>query len=413
MNTVNHTTPLKLAVLVRMFPNIVQTYVLNHIMAMKDSGIDTLIVAENNPQQNEIHPRVIKNKLVEETLYIDTEKASLIKQLLSTSIFSTNYLRAILKIFFSTIWQHHGVIYGIKTLARLSLPSRNDIDIIHSHSLFCSYDYLFMKEVFGVPITTTFHGLVPQNIKMLDSKKIKAVLNAGDVFFVNTKFARKQLTDLGCNNEKIHIIPQSTNTQDFPFVPRKIVANNDIIILSVGRLSIEKGFHIAIQAIAKLVQTYPDIKYHIVGGGPEENALTKLINDLDLQEHVKIFGAISTEKLLAHYSGAHIFVLPSIDFRDGTHTETQGVVLQEAQSSGLPIVASKTGGIPEIIVDDKTGLLFDEENVEQLSLKISAIINDPNIYHALHLQGRKDVEDNYSIKVIGDKLLDVYKKVLS
>lgn len=403
----------KIAILVRMFPNIVQTYVLNHILCLKNAGIDTLIVAERDPKQHEIHPRVLENKLIDETLYINTEKNNLLKQIPSIPFFDYRYLLILIKILFSNIWAKYGIIYGLKTLIRLQVRSNHHFDIIHSHSLFSSYDYLFLKDFFSIPLTTTFHGLVPNNVTMLDPVKIKAALDSGDAFFVNTEFARDQLIGLGCQQHKIHIIPQGTNTADFPFKPRDISTDKPIIILSVGRLSIEKGFHIAINAVAGLIKKYPEIKYHIVGAGPEEENLVTLINSLGLQDTVTIFGAISTDKLLAHYSGAHMFILPSIDFRDGSHTETQGVVLQEAQSSGLPIIASCTGGIPEIIKNGETGLLFDEEDVGQLVTHIETFINDKELYQRLILQGRKDVEDNYSIDVICHKLMKVYSSLLS
>lgn len=413
MSSVTNTSPVKLAILVRMFPNIVQTYVLNHILSMKSAGIETLIVAERDPLQNEVHPRVIENKLIDESLYIDTEKKGFLKQLTSISLTNTSYLSALVKIIFSNTWLRHGIKYTIKTLIRAELPANNTVDIIHSHSLFSSHDYLFMKELFNIPITTTFHGLVPKNVKMLEHKKIKAVFDTCDVFFVNTQFAHDQLTDLGCKQKKIKIIPQGTNLSDFPFTAKKIPTEENIIILSVGRLSIEKGFHISIRSIAELVKKYPTIKYHIVGGGPEEDSLKKLIDELELQDKVEIFGVITTEKLAAHYAGADIFILPSIDFRDGSHTETQGVVLQEAQSSGVPVIASRTGGIPEIIKHGRTGLLFDEEDVGQLSHCIESLIQDEKLYNELHLQGRKDVEENYSIEVICNRLVDVYKDILS
>ncbi len=404
--------PIKLAILTRMFPNIVQTYVLNHILSMKEAGIKTLIVAERDPHQNEIHPRATENGLIEETLYIDTEKDKLRQQLANVPVTSISYLLTVLRILFSRTVFRHGIFYTIKTLARAVLKSAHKTDIIHSHSLFSTYDYLFMKEVFSIPITTTFHGLVPKNVKMLESDKIKAVLDTGDAFFVNTDFALKQLTGLGCPREKIHIIPQGTHVQDFPFVPRCINSDKEIIILSVGRLSIEKGFHIAIESIANLITRFPNIRYHIVGGGIEEDNLKAQIKQSGLEDVVTIFGAISTGSLLEHYTSAHIFVLPSIDFRDGSHTETQGVVLQEAQSSGVPIIASRTGGIPEIIKHCETGLLVDEESVGQLSDSIEMLITDKNLYQALHVKGRKDVEDNYSTEVICKRLTDVYEDIL-
>ena len=407
-----HQQPLKIAVLVRMFPNIVQTYVLNHIISLKKAGNTSIIIAEHDPKQTEVHPNIERYKLLNETQYINTSGNNIFKNLLSLPLYSPKYLSKVVKLALSNIWKKHGLNYSLKAMLRAKVLTNNNLDIIHSHSLINSYQYLFLKEYFSIPLATTFHGLIPKNIPSLDPDKIKTTLTIGDAFFVNTKFAREQLIELGCDIKKIHIIPQGTNTIDFPFKARSITTNNDIILLSVGRLSIEKGFHVAIDAVAKLIKHYPTLKYHIVGGGSEEASLKQQISILELQDNIKIFGSITTESLLEHYSTAHIFILPSIDFRDGTHTETQGVVLQEAQSSGAPVIASRTGGIPEIIKDRQTGLLFEEENVEQLCACIQSLIEDKGLYHRLQTQGRKDVEEHYSIEVICDRLTDVYKKVI-
>ena len=404
---------MRIAILISQFPNIVQTYILNHIIFLKNSGADTVIIATYNPKQKETHPAVNKYNLINETIYINTDGVSALKQIFTLPLHKPRYLSILKRVAFSSLWKRYGKKYGIKAVLTAKILPANGFDIIHSHSLINSYKYLYLKEIFHTPIITTFHGFEPKSSKPLADKKIRFVLEKTDAFIVNTRFAQTQLTDLGCHKGKIHIIPQGTNTADFPYKSRKISKKHPIIILSVGRLSIEKGFHIAIKAIAKAVKHFPDIKYHIIGSGPEEADLTALIHRLDLQETVKIYGSVSTDELLNHYSNAHMFILPSIDFQDGSHTETQGVVLQEAQSSGIPVIASKTGGIPEVIKDGKTGLLFDEKNDTQLAELIESLITNSDLYQSLSLQARKDVENNYSIDAIGAQLLHVYKSTLS
>lgn len=405
--------PFRVAILVRQFPNIVQTYILNHIVSLRNSGADTLIIAESNPKQAETHPAIKEYNLISDTVYINTDGAHILKQIFTAPLYKPRYLSAIKKIIFSGLWKQYGFKYGIKAVLSAKSLTVREFNIIHSHTLFSSYEYLYLKNVFNIPMITTFHGLEPRNSKPLSTEKISIVLEKVNAFIVNTRFARKQLADMGCEKNKIHIIPQGTNTDDFPFISRSISTEEDITILSVGRLSIEKGFHVAIRSISELIKKYPTIKYHIVGGGPEENSLKKQITELGLQDTVKIFGTITTEKLLAHYSTALIFILPSIDLRDGSHTETQGVVLQEAQSSGLPVIASRTGGIPEVIHDGKTGLLFDENNEQQLTDHIVSLISDQNRYHTISMKGRKDVEDNYSTEAICRRQLNVYRSILA
>jgi len=138
-----------------------------------------------------------------------------------------------------------------------------------------------------------------------------------------------------------------------------------------------------------------------------------LIKSLDLEDVVTLFGSVSTDELRDHYEKAGIFVMPSIDLRDGFHTETQGVVLQEAQASGIPVIASRTGGIPEVIQDQKTGLLFDEGDDEALARHIEALITDSELYNNIIMQARKDVEENFSIEVIREKLITAYLQVIN
>jgi glycosyltransferase involved in cell wall biosynthesis len=117
---------------------------------------------------------------------------------------------------------------------------------------------------------------------------------------------------------------------------------------------------------------------------------------------------LSGNELLSHYSAAHLFVLPSIAIKDGW-AETQGVVLQEAQSSGIPVIASRTGGIPEVIRNRETGLLFDAENVQQLAEKIISLIADKELYKSLSTQARREVEENFSMEVICTRLFRIYR----
>jgi len=217
---------------------------------------------------------------------------------------------------------------------------------------------------------------------------------------------------MGCPQKKIEIIPQGTNLDNFSFTHRKINSLSKIILLTVGRLSIEKGHQVAIQAVSELIQVFPTLEYHIVGDGPERNKLESLISKNKLETNVILHGIVTSDELVKYYTNAHIFVLPSIDLHDGYHVETQGVVIQEAQSSGIPVVASRTGGIPEVIIHSETGFLFEENNFQDLSDKIRQLVQDPELYHQISLAGRKDIEKRFSSDVLCHKLVSTYKTLL-
>jgi len=225
-------------------------------------------------------------------------------------------------------------------------------------------------------------------------------------------FAKNQLLDMGCPENKITIIPQGTNLEDFPFRQRHINRESRIILLTVGRLSIEKGHHIAIKAVAELASEFPTLEYHLVGSGPEKDNLVALIDKYGLKGRVKLLGLMTVDELKDVYSSADLFVLPSIDTKDGYHIETQGVVLQEAQASGIPVIGSRTGGIPDIIKDNETGILYNESDHHNLADKIRTLIKDTGLYCKLCQSGRKEVESHFDTNLISARIVSLYEDIL-
>ena len=233
-----------------------------------------------------------------------------------------------------------------------------------------------------------------------------------DAFIVNTKYAKNELVDLGCHENKIHIIPQGIYLNDFPYKTRKIDDNKTIRLLTVGRLSIEKGHHIALKAIHLLSNKFPNIEYHIVGDGPRKSELSDLAAQLNLSDKVIFHGFLTGRKLIDIFDIAHIFLLPSINNKDGYLVETQGVVLQEAQASGIPVIGSRTGGIPDVIDHMRTGILFDDSDFETLADYTERLILDTPLYEDLSIAGRKDVEERFDIDKVCLKLLKLYNRFI-
>ena len=394
-------------VLTRLFPNIVQTYVLNHITALIDAGINTSIIADSNPEQAETNPAIEEYGLLDKTTYI-TDSVSAISRLFT----DCKYFFLISKIATSKIWLDYGIKYTFLSFARVLAIPHKSCNLIHSHSLFSSFKFLFARKYLSIPLITTYHGMVPRGVNKLSTEKMKSVIAATDIFIVNTEFAKSELVGLGCVDNKIRIIPQGTDSSKFRYSVRKIQPGKPIKLLTIARLSPEKGHVTAIHAIKHLIDEFPDIEYHIVGHGPEKENLYKLTEHLQLQNHVILHDFMTGDALLNMFSEAHIFILPSINFQDGFLVETQGVVLQEAQASGTPVIGSNAGGIPDVIIDNKTGLVFEQKNHEQLAEKIRLLIKDKLLYEELCRAGRNDVEQHFDTTVVYRRLITIYQEIL-
>jgi colanic acid/amylovoran biosynthesis glycosyltransferase len=198
----------------------------------------------------------------------------------------------------------------------------------------------------------------------------------------------------------------------FSFVGRKSNLTDGIKVLTVGRLVEKKGLVYSIKAVAKVLKTYPNLQYQIVGDGTLKRQLHALIIRLGIEDKVKLLGWMNQDEVRELYEKAHIFVLPSVTARNGDQ-EGQGLVLQEAEAMGLPVISTLHNGIPEGVLDGQSGFLVGERDVDALANKLQYLIEHPEIWLEMGLAGRKFVEKHYDIEKLNDRLVEIYLKLLS
>jgi len=166
-----------------------------------------------------------------------------------------------------------------------------------------------------------------------------------------------------------------------------------------------------IMAMEEIIKMYPDAKLLIGGDGPEKENLVTLCSMLKLDENVKFFGYIPEERMPQVYASADIFVLPSIVTRHGD-TEGLGVVLLEAIASGIPVIGSDIGGIPDIIEDGKTGLLVEPKSADDLAKKIIFLFSNKTFSDNLTKNARDLLNVKYSWDIVTVQFSHVIRRVL-
>jgi len=178
---------------------------------------------------------------------------------------------------------------------------------------------------------------------------------------------------------------------------------HQITIGSVGNLNKQKGYDYLIEAMAIVVKKYPHITLEIVGDGEEREDLRFKIKDLRLDKNITLLGRRNdVEKLMKHWD---IFVSSSI-------AETFGIVLLEAMKNGLPIVATRVGGVPDIITSLKNGLLVAKEDPESLAEAILKLVDHPSKAAEMVRQGHEIVK-KYDWKNVIQLVQDAYRNVVS
>ena len=176
-------------------------------------------------------------------------------------------------------------------------------------------------------------------------------------------------------------------------------------ILFVGRLVARKGVDRLLEALATIADR--EWRLEVVGFGPERDPLERRAAELGLSDRVEFLGRVSSDDLVAAYRRAACFVLPAtLDER--ADTEGLGVVLLEAMSYGVPVVATRRGGIVDIVEDGCTGMLVEDEPAA-LARGIAAILDDAGRGRALGMAGRASVRERFGWDSIVDRLDAVYR----
>lgn len=267
-----------------------------------------------------------------------------------------------------------------------------------------------VKKIFGIPYFVSCHGmdiLIPQKSPR-KKKLLKKNLEQADGIIANSQFTKNELIKIGILENKISIIypcpvkAMITVPSKVEKVRKKYSLENKKVILTVGRLVERKGHDKVIEAMAKILERVPNAMYVIVGNGPEKEKLQVLSYKLRVKDKVIFAGEISDNELVAFYELCDVFIM--VPRQIGGDVEGFGTVFLEANQFGKPVVASKSGGVAEAVVDGITGLLVDGENTDQIAEAAVKLLFDNSLAKKLGEQGRKRVEKEFQWEIQVGKL---------
>ncbi len=405
---------MKIAFIVSGFPTLSETFILNQITGLLDMDHDVEIFAQFNPKDKKVHSDVEKYQLMKRVYYFNIPHNKIKRILKAIFLIIKNFHKAPLKILKSlNVFRYGKTALSLRLLYTLIPFLDKKFDIIHCHFGPNGIIGVHLKEI-GIPgkYLTSFHGYDVNSYPKIMGKNVYNILfKNGDLFTANTNFTKQQVVKVGCDEEKIIILPVGLRVEKFKFSTRKIQPREPIKILTVGRLVEKKGHEYAIKAIAKIVKKHKNIKYIVAGDGPLRANLENLALKLGIMNHVEFLGAVEQNEVLNLYQQAHIFILPSVTASDGDR-EGQALVLQEAQATGLPVVSTLHNGIPEGVLDGKSGFLVPEKDVDALADKLEYLIEHPEIWPDMGRYGRKFVEEKYDIKRLNQKLVEIYQNLI-
>ncbi len=304
------------------------------------------------------------------------------------------------------------IVFGLLRTYRLCRKERYSIIHCHwplPHSLF---GYLG-KMASGAQLVSSFYSV---ELKLMEKNRlflkplVAWLIKKSDAVTAISHYTAANVKAL-CANKDISVIPFGSAVLGKEPSPPKEPPTKRKNILFVGRLVERKGVEYLIRAFNDVVKEI-DALLIIIGDGSERTRLENLARELGVADWVKFTGYIPSQELKDYYENCDIFVLPAIVDKRGD-TEGLGVVLLEAMSYKKPVIASRVGGIVDIVKDRETGILVSEKSPEELRDAILLLLKDDNLREAIAERGYKFVQREFSWERITNQLKDLYEDLLS
>ena len=242
------------------------------------------------------------------------------------------------------------------------------------------------------------------------NKRVINVLNNVEKVIANSLFTKNLAIEIGINENKIIVInpgvdpAQELNKKTLDKV-ESILKIKSPRLITVSRFDKRKNHEKIVMALRNLKQIYPDIVYICVGYGEEEENIKKLVKELDLEAQVMFFKDISDDLKNALVAKSNIFVMPSVIYKKSV--EGFGIAYVEAAQYGVPSIGGKDGGASDAIDHEKTGLICDGNNFDDVYNSINSMLENKK-----YLEYGKNAKDQVS-KFYWSNIIEQYKQILN
>lgn len=295
--------------------------------------------------------------------------------------------------------------------------------LIHSHFGNRGYFDLVVARRLRVPQVVTFYG---HDLSRLPrdpvwKRRYARLFRSNALFTVEGTHMKGLLEALGCPASQIRLRRHGVDVQQFGYVPRQPDPDGIVKLLVAARFVEKKGIPYALRAVAEVMRAHPNVRLTLVGdAGPNDpegaairQEVTELLATSPLRERTEWLGSVPFQRLMQLAVEHHIYIQASLHARDGDTEGGAPVTLIQLAATGMPIVATRHCDIPEIVLDDVTGALAPERDVEGLATALARIVSAPERWQQLGLQARRHIEEHFEMSKTIAALEAVYDEAVS
>ena len=397
---------MKIAYLLKTFPKLSETFILNEILELERQGLELHIFSLRQPSETKVQPGVAEVRA--RITYIrplqlppPPERVPLEKLAYKVQKSEERRFKWLHPIRYLRTWLFQARGAARKRYFRQALALARELrqgGFTHLHAHFANEPASVAElahRLTGCPFSFTAHA---KDIYLTECQELVRKIASAAFVITCTGFNRNYLQEIAGNGTPIHVCYHGVDLSRFSGEQKESRERHAgaPLILSVGRFCEKKGFHYLIEACHRLQQDGRRFVCRIVGFGPLQEQLEELIRALELQDSVFLADKMTQDRLIREYRRADLFVLPCLVTDDG---DRDGIpnVLVEAMAMRIPVVSTSVSGISELVDHMQNGLLAPEKDSEALAAAIETLLEDPGLRERFGANGRQKVMAGFSL----------------
>jgi GT2 family glycosyltransferase/glycosyltransferase involved in cell wall biosynthesis len=391
---------LKIGYILRHFPLPSETFIINEIIALQSLGVSVYPISLFAPEQCQ---EALMSKVENVTFHLSIID---LRDLAAKSPFYSEAKRLVAKFELSD---------RLAPLAAClaDYVVENKFQLLHAHfATESALTAMLVAELTSLPFTFTAHAYdlfienqgTPGEIR---DNRLKILVRHASRVITISEFNKRFLLEMTGEEyeKKIDVVHCGIDIESFSPLGKN--QPEKFAFLCVGRFVEKKGHEFLLRAFQEVSGRCPNARLKLIGEGPLKTAMIALCRELGIEGRVEFLGNLPSEQVREEMKRTHVFVLHSVTAANGD-SEGIPVSLMEAAGSGLPVVATRHSGVPELVVDNVTGLLSEEKDVASLAKHLIALATDVELCNRLGDEGANLVKKSFNLYTEASLLKNIF-----
>jgi len=247
----------------------------------------------------------------------------------------------------------------------------------------------------NLPLLVHFHGFDASRKDILNTfkKGYQLMFSYASKIIVVSNAMKQALVGQGCPEKKL-VLNTCGPHPDYLNIEPDLESN---YIISVGRHTYKKAPYLTILAFQKVLDKHPSLKFKMIGDGELFDVSKNIVKSLGLEDSVILFGGLDRQEIIKHLQTAFLFIQHSLVASNGD-SEGTPVGIIEAMAAGLPIVSTRHAGIPDVVIENETGLLVDENNIEEMASYMLKLVENRDLAESMGQKGKAMIQDHFTME---------------